>query len=376
MRVTTKGLRRGAAPWRRLGAAFCVAALALAVSGCGSSSDDGKGSGDDSSAPLTLSVALSSVSTAFSDVYLADSRGLFKKYNLTVDIQVKGATAAALTAAGQVDVCLYGTSAALAPISQGRELTVVYNTLGNVQGSVIASAKSNLKKLATTEDTIMSLSGRKVATLGTSGGAFGNAKTLSNYIVAHGGKPLEIQGPQTADLQRGLLVTGQVDAVISGTDAWSQVIKNGQASILVPATDPGQIKILGGEIVSAPIWGLKSTIKEKSAAVTAFIAALRDVHKYEASVSAEALGTELATIPAFKEAGITAEAATNSRDNGPLYAPKEGLIDEAVWKSTLKVIGDQGVEYDVNDAKFSFKNVVDMAYWNKATDLMKKAGSK
>jgi ABC-type nitrate/sulfonate/bicarbonate transport system substrate-binding protein len=365
---------------RRFIPVLAVATLA-AVTACSSSSSGGSTTSAGSSASSagssasggsgtasvgSLSVGVPGVSTISAVLYVAQEQGLYQQHHVTVNLVNAGATAGTQVAAGQLNVTQLGTTGAFAPTASGRQTSIIYWLAGNATAGVAVRTGSPLKPAATALQTLMELSGKRVAVQGTATSSSGNAAAFSKYIVAHGGKPLQIVNLPTVDAISAQLLSGQVDAEVGLPDYVAPAIAAGKARILVNASDPSIIQLGGGSVVAVSLWGLKSQLQSEQPAVTAFLAAIRQAQAWMASHSVSDIAAVLAKTSAFADFTTVAMEGTLKFDV-PFNAPQGGYVDSASWSRSLKSFANWGLTQNLSSPEFSYAQAVDMSYWNAAT---------
>jgi ABC-type nitrate/sulfonate/bicarbonate transport system substrate-binding protein len=337
-------------------AAALLSLGALAACGGGSSSSDG--------GPQKLTIATSSANSIQGELYLAQQLGYTEKYGVDVEFVNAGALGVTQVVSGKADLAQFGTAAALGPQAQGRGISIVYGLLNNISRGIVVSTKSPIQPGAT-EDVLMQLSGKTLVTQGTVGAAYGNTVIVADWIAEHGGEKPTIVSVDTADGPTAQLISGQADAALGLPDYAAGAIREGSLEMLVPNTDPVMTEITGGDFPAAALFGVEANLKEKSEAVTAYVAALRDAHDYVMSHSIDEVAAELAKHPAFE--GQTAEViASTLQYDPPFFSPDGGRITEESWDRTLSVMDDHNTGLDLTKPEFSYGELVDMSYWDDA----------
>jgi ABC-type nitrate/sulfonate/bicarbonate transport system substrate-binding protein len=346
--------------------AILIAMLAIAgvVTSCSSSSSSSKSSTSE------LKIGLSAATTLQAELYVAQQEGRFAKYGLKVDLINAGTQAPTQVAAGQIDLAQYGTSAAFAAMGSGRKMSAVYGFANNIARAIIVGTKSPVKKQATTAETVMQLSGKRLVTQGTTGSGIGNATAVSNYIVAHGGKAPSIVGVASASALSAQLVSGQADAGIVLPDYFAAALQADKVQMIVPNTDPLMTTITGGNFPAITLFGQTNVLKSKATAVTALIAALRDAHAFTTSHSIDQVAADLHANSAFSDQTVDTLKGTLQFDP-TFFSPNEGLISQKTWTDSLAAIKLWGTGLDLSKPEYSYSQFIDMSYWNNATKLRK-----
>ena len=317
-----------------------------------------------------LTVATSSASTIGTELYLANDLGYAKKYGVQLTITNAGALGPTQAAAGKVDLAQFGASAPLAPTNQGRQMSIVYGLANSVTRGITVATDSPIKA-GKTEDVLMQLSGKTLVTQGTVGSGIGNATMVSAWIAEHGGKKPRIVSVDAADGISAQLISGQADGAVMLPDYVAGGLSAGKLKMIVPNTDPVMTQITGGDYPAVTLFGLSSNLKKKAKAVSALIAALRDAHAYVKTHSTDEIAAVLAKDPAFAGQAIDSIKTTLQYDP-PFLSPADGHIDEDAWKMTLAAMSNWGTGLDLTASKFDYAHMIDMTYWNDATELRKK----
>jgi NMT1/THI5 like len=169
-------------PGRALLAAAATAAV-LAAAACGSSGSSspgsaGSGAGTTANAltgsgTLALTVGQPNPSAGNSDYYWALEQGIFTRLGLNVSTVTQGAVETTNLSTGQMVVGLFGTTGMFSATDSGRHMSIVFDeNTGASTGAIFVKASSPYK-------TIMSLSGQKIASIGTNGAGYGAAASYS-----------------------------------------------------------------------------------------------------------------------------------------------------------------------------------------------------
>ena len=348
-------------------------ALLLALTACGgtsSSSSSSPSSGQSTPDNLSLSVGLAALTTQSVEIYVAKTKGFFAKHGLTVSITNYGATANTEVAAGRVDLVQSGCANTLPPTASGHQASIVYWMVGN-NTSVQVATKSPLRAGATPTDTLLSMSGKRVAVQGSGGSATGAANAMSNYIVAHGGKPLTVVGLPNASAISAQLLSGQIDAAVGADAEVEAALVDGRARILIDGRDPAGQALTGGNYAGVCMWGIQSQLQGKPKAVAAFVAGMRDAYTY---ITANSVSTVANDLHSNKDFGsLQPKAIADSlRFDIPSLTSSAGFLSSDVWQASIRAYSGFKLTQDPTDPKYAYQNMVDMSYWNAATALIGK----
>jgi ABC-type nitrate/sulfonate/bicarbonate transport system substrate-binding protein len=360
---------------RRVPGAFAVVALAaaLAVAGCGNSSStnneaSSSGGGTGSGPDPTLTVSLGQYTAVQPALFLGQALGLYKKAGVNVDFQLNGTDFATDVLAGRADVAISGPAGALAAAFQGKDTAVLAEvTRGTPNGIVV--------KTGSPYTSIMDLSGATVAGYAPGTSSYGAVQLVSHYIVAHGGKPLISKATSSASgVFVDQVVSGAVDASSEVPEGAAPYIKTGKARWLVAPDNPVMAKIMTPDMVGYSVWTLRSNIASKRTAVVRFMAGMRLAWAWLKTHSDAQVATELAKVPGFQQLlqadpGLLKTVVPQERVFWPTAA---GYISQTRWdKVTLPVWKQWALPYNLNSATASWKQRVDMSYWQQASGLVK-----
>ena len=350
-------------------AVLCASALAGCSSGNGASSSGSSGqAAGDNPAETNISIGTGGVSTTNADLYIAEVKGYFQKYNVNVNIRNVGATVVAQLESGQLTLAEFAASSAISAHTGDRPVSVIYAVNSNPTASIQVPADSPIVPKATGAETLMELSGKTVAVLGVGTGTYGDAEIFSNYIVAHGGQPLKIKTVANTAAVVPLLETSQVDAAVGLPDLFGADIAAKKVRLLFQGNDPDILQIFGGPVLVGSIWGLQSTLKDNASGVTRFLAAIRLADKFLAESSPAEIAATLEEAPAFN--GFTKESLMESISyDKPFYAPANGFISQDLWDTSIKAYSSYGLQQNVNDSQFSYSKFIDTSYWTNAGKL-------
>lgn len=365
------------------GKAVAVSAgLCLALAACGGSGSGTSGGGTGSGAsatpssaapsggglstskPATLSVATPTVVPGtFSQVYLAQELGYYKDENLTVNIKTGVARSTlSLITSGQVDLAVFGATAALTLRAQGKDAKVLYNLDGGGQlANVAVKANSPIKSLN-------QLAGKSVGATTPTGAQGGWTNLLSSKVQKATGKGFKIDYLGSETVLVNSLETGAIAAAVVPKSFVTPDIDSGKLRLLVDTTKSAERqKYLGlsnANDTEGCIFGINSDLTAKKNAVTRFFVALNRANTYLNTHSGAQVGAVLARMPVFKQAGaktLGKEIATPH----PYFNQTHGLITSSNWQASLDIFKKWGKAAPPNvatDSKYSYAQAVDMSY--------------
>jgi ABC-type nitrate/sulfonate/bicarbonate transport system substrate-binding protein len=344
---------------------FVAAALSLvipiALVACSSAAPATNSTAKKSNVPVpTLVVGTPAALTPSTDIYVAAARGYFKKAGVNVDIKTAvGANGLNELAAGQLDLLMFGTGQALIPVSRGKATTVVYAQIGGGESGALAVAASS------PYTSVTQLSGKPVGVLGTGGSAYGWSQIYSAYSASHGGSAFNIVSAASTAAQLDGLLSGHFAAI----DTTGSLLVDGRSSGKIRLLeDPNQASwakkfaYLGGQYAEVATFGNTQTIAKKRVAVERFLAGMVAADSWMKTASPKAVATALKATPDFDGQSLATVEGGVKYDK-KFYAPTDGKISSATWKSTLghlKYWGLPGINFSSKD--YSYSQMVDMSY--------------
>lgn len=348
----TRAIRRRSA----VVALIAISALAsIGLVACG-------GSGSDDS---SLTVAIASGTTDYGPIWIAEANGLFKKNGVDVKLLTDTESGtASLISSGKADVALFTSAFPISLAKNGKKAKIIYTMSSNAVPALVSSPKIQ------TLDQLRELSSCNMNSP-VKGSIF---YAMAVKMVAYYKLPCSIT-PLSA-------VTSQVPAVSSGqADAAATIY-----SVAFPAVDAKKVNLLvnplkmsskdqkglGADTYPALVaFGIDSNLSDKKDAVVKFIKALRTAGETIGSSSAADLAQLTVTKLKADFPGITEASAQASWEASKLVVPsdnKRGYISEAIWKTALAGYATWGLDnFDSGQSIYSYKNLVDMSYYDSAT---------
>jgi ABC-type nitrate/sulfonate/bicarbonate transport system substrate-binding protein len=332
------------------------------VAGCGSSNNDsggGTSTAASGSAPAakteSLTVAIAAPDVAFTQLYVAQAKGYFKKAGLDVKITDPGSNLLTSVLTGQADLGLSGTGAALAPALKGQDTSIIYNNTDSRTAGWIA-ANPKVKSPADC---------KRIGALAPGSGSYASAV---QYATAFG-KKWNIVPMQDFPTIVASVVSGSLDCATGTWGTFSAAVDAKKLRLIVDprfknTLPPG---IASDIIPSGVVFGMSKVVASKAEAVQRFITgyqnALADVRKETPA----ALAGVLKTFQDFstQKATVLASAIDATRFT---FAPADGFMDQTQYGRAL-VYFDKGGVAGVNASKpaFSYGKRVNMALWKQAT---------
>jgi ABC-type nitrate/sulfonate/bicarbonate transport system substrate-binding protein len=330
-------------------------ALSLTTA-CGSSG--GSSAGSSGSIP-TVTIGLTGQDAIFADVVLAQQQGYFKQAKVNVKLLDQEASATTNGAAGRVDLVGSGTPSAMPPATNGRQTSIVYEYIsGNGDAGIVVAANSKAK-------TVMDLSGERIITKGVGSGSYGAAKKWSAYIVAHGGKALQIVPVESTGSMDAELGSSQVQAGTGSLTQYTGPLSQGKLKILVSPSSALAYSVFPKTMVGNSYWGLKSNLQKNKTGVSRALSAISKADAYINSHSVSNVSKILEASAYLK--GLTpGDVVAGVQADKPFYANTLGSISPQAWATTLSVDKAFGLTVDLAAPTLQYKAIVDMSYLNSA----------
>ncbi len=346
-------------------AAFPILAFGLAaalLASCSSSSTPTTTATSSSSGPPpSITIGTAAALSNFADLYVAQTKGYFKKANVDVTIQsAVGANGLTEVAGGQLDLLMFGTGQALLPAAAGKPTSVIYNFIGaGESGALAVLASSHYTK-------ITDLSGKPVAVLGTGGSSYGWGETYSAYSKTHGGSAFNVVSTSSVSIQVDGLLSGHYAALVSTAALLTPEIQSGKVTLLVDPSKSSASTYVGSPYAEDSVWGLTQTIKQKHVAVVRLLEALRAADTWLHGASPAQIATVLASNSAFTGQTVARLQANAAYDKN-FFAPTLGFISKSYWQATLDHLGYWNLpNVDLGSSAASYSARVDMSYWQEA----------
>jgi len=354
-------LRPHRAP-RSIGVALVVTTLLLGA--CGgdddandAADDEGTEAGDPGVEPATIDVAVPSDLPAFAQLYVADEKGYYEDENLEVNIQaVGGGNIVSSLLSESVDLAFIGTGLCLTIENQGADCSIVYNTLGGGAGAFLA-ARPDITDVADCET---------IGALGPGSAAYGWAV---NYADEAGIDPDIVPLQDTATIAAAL-DGGQISCGVGDFFGFARLIDEDRVNVLVDTREEDQRpSFIPSTFPEAGLFGIAEHLDGEREAIVRF---LRAFHRAYTDTMSQAPAAEIAGLLREREAfQVLDEAAIVGQveANLPFYVPSGGDIADDQWADALDVFASQGLDFvDPDDERWSYDNLVDMSYYDEATD--------
>ncbi len=333
--------------------AICAALISVA---CGGTSEP-KPVGVES-----FSVAIPGAQSAFALPYLAEELGFFKDAGVAVTFTSGvGSNGTSLVVTGQADVTMFGTTASFPPVAQGRSTTSIFSHIGGGVGANVAVlANSRYQSL-------MDLSGQRVAVIGTTGAGYGETQVYSKYVVDHGGKPFEIVPASNATTMVDMLKAGRAAATVSNKGFYAQSLVDGTFRLIVDMANlADRTRYFGGYFAEATIFGLTDNLKTRKEATIRFLVGIDKANTWLLKHKPSEVASVLQKHPFF--APIPANLLEfDIESTTPFETTTRGRITQQMWNLSLQIFSTWNTPgVDVSSPDFSYAKRVDMSYLDAA----------
>lgn len=330
-----------------------VVALGAAISACGTSASSNSAKAATKVAPLTVALAGAAGDVALP--VIAQVNGYFNHQGVQVSLKVYGSVAFSEAATGRADLAIGGASNAFAPAAQGRQTEIVrLDEAGPVSAGLTVATNSKYH-------TLMSLSGQRVSCLGVNGSSWGSAHALSDYVVAHGGKPFQIVPLTTDQAEEEAAASGQVAAAVAPPSIVGAYIASGKLRVLLNPASATAASIFGSNMVSEVEYGLASDLNSKQASVTRYLAALNQAASWAASHTDAQVAADLLKSPLFTGFTQNQLSVSFSYDRPLIARAGNGMVTSVAWAKSLNQFATWSLGLNVHSAPISYQKMVDMA---------------
>ncbi|HEX3923280.1 MAG TPA: ABC transporter substrate-binding protein [Streptosporangiaceae bacterium] len=333
-----------------------MASGSLLALGCATACSSSSSSSSGGSADIpTVTIGLTGQDAIFADVVLAEQQGFFKQAKVNVELIDQEASATTNGAAGRVDLVGSGTPSALPAAANGRQTAVVYEYIsGNGDSGLVVPANSSYKS-------VMDLSGKRVVTKGAGSGSYGAAKTWSNYIVAHGGKPLVLVPVESTGSMDAETISGQVQAGAGSLTQYTGPLSQGKLKLLVSPSSALAYSVFPKSMVGNSYWGLKSEIQKNKVGITRALLAIRKADQYINSHTVAQVSKVLEA-SAYLKGLDAADISAGVQADKPFYAQSLGFISTQAWTTTLSVYKNFGLTVNLGSPALTYGSIVNMSY--------------
>jgi ABC-type nitrate/sulfonate/bicarbonate transport system substrate-binding protein len=361
-------LQRHILPMPRLTATLVVAlgvgATALATPGSASAASTGSKA---RSLPV-LKIAFPADNVFTMETYIGVAKGFFKRQGVHVEItDGLGSNAITDVVAGQYDLTVNGTSAPLLTALEGKSTTVIRAALGGGNGgSLLVNPKA-----FTSLSALQHAQSCTIATFPPGTSAYGFAVQLKSSLHLK----CTLQLLQTAPLQLAAIQSGSADVIVGSEPNFTTAVSSGLLKVLInTGVTKQRVKYLGSPYIESTMWGLTANLRAKRRSIVAFLSGLAASDKYLSGLTNRQIALILHPFPAFSPSTLAALVGqvAYTRPQLPLgsetVGTQIGFITRAEWTRTLNGLKTWAIpNYSASNPVFSYKQRVDMSFWDAAT---------
>lgn len=348
--------------------ALALVALALSVSGSAAASvrhDSGAGNLS-THQRLSLNVVVATPNAQFGVVFAAQALGLFARHGLDVDLNPSGlAGTTALITSGQADIAFFTAASAMLTAHQGVPTTVIYGAANNEIPMLVGAPET------TRLSQVQKLNGKcTLAGLG-AGTEYYELQLIANTrLNLHCN--IEQLGVSYAAIIAGVAAGRYQIGAVTPTFGYPAA-SAGQVTTLVDPLHPtaADKKVFHPNAYPALVaYGLPDNLKQKRAAVVAFIKSLYQAGAYIGTHSARQLAqlsvSKLGSVFANQtvdQLTLAWQAAKNVIPSGP----RRGYISPQLWRRMLSNLTGWGLsDFHPRDPVYAYASRSGMTYWKAA----------
>jgi ABC-type nitrate/sulfonate/bicarbonate transport system substrate-binding protein len=302
----------------------------------------------------TIKVAISSPQADFTDLYVAQLNGLYKKAGVNVKIVTASANQNTMLISGQVDLADGATGSALGPVNAGKAISVVAAVSGQAHagfgwGTAGINKLTDCKTVATQPPGFAPYSWAVVD------------KKLFHASYNF------MQVPDAPSAQAAIKA-GRADCTVFAYGAVAPLVADKTLHLIFDPRQKSQ-RPFGYpiDVVEGAIYGVTSTLKGKRDAVTRFLKAYLAADAWVKKTSTRKVAQLLKKDPGFQP--FTEDALKNSLDYVRYgLTPDKGLFTAESWTKSMQFVIDGGLNFvDMYDSRWSFSRRVDMSYLRAAS---------
>jgi hypothetical protein len=356
-------------------ASLLALGLAVLTASC-SSAAAVSGSASSSAGPkvpqvINFTFAEASVNTSDSADVWALERGIWQRLGLNVTMPFQGSIENTEIASGRDVVGVYGTTGMFPGTEAGHAQSIIFS-----EGTGNSSLECDVQT-SSPDHTMLDLAGQSVGVIGVNGGTYGAVAAMSAYIVKKGKAAIKIViEPDTA----ALVAATESGAVAAGcaNGSFGTAEKAGLTRTIVQADSPLSRSITGPRAIGKAAFGLNSELASDRTAIVRLVAGTRIADAQIMRATNAQVAAVLAENPNFAPSAISRSALISEvAEARPFFAQDEGYISPTDWNDSLKAyafygLNVGGVPINLHSSAFSYKDAVDMSYWNAATPLVNK----
>jgi ABC-type amino acid transport substrate-binding protein len=336
-----------------------VSSLAILIGACGGSvgpaaTTNAPAGGSAVATPkerLKLTVIASTIGATALPLWLAQLDGSYEKELLDVELKVVGAASIVNSlVADQGDLAWIGPGAALAPVRNGIETSIIYAAYGAISAFVFGTPE--VKTVADCKRFVVSAPG----TNGYAWAVFVKNIYRANFeIVTVGDNSLIAQS----------LAAGTADCAATSS-IFGQLVDTGRAHLIVDPRQPSALPSGWPTLsIDAAVWGIKANLQKKEEAVSRFLKALHTSINTTQKTGTSASLAEMARKHPDQQT-VNQAALTLQLDSiRALVSPNAGYIRKSDWDAIRKFLIDGGFTYLDGSATWSYEQRIDMTYYEK-----------
>lgn len=351
---------------RKRGLLALMSLGAIALVGCGGSSTTGSASGSSSKKVLSLNIGVGSASTNYGAYWIAEAEQLFAKNGLDIHVVSynTSGTTANVVASGRVQLQLFTAPLGLQLAEHGMPISIVYELSSfSASGMSVIGAKG-----ITSVSQLRSAPNCRIATtaVGTVPYAF-----AVRYVKVEGLSNCTLVTSSTVAPLMASVSSGNAQAGIVTYANTLGAVGSGSVTLLLdPLKIPADLakRLVPVQYPAFVVFGLRSTVRENKGAVVRFVRTLRQANAALLKLSPDQLGAK--TAPLQGMAGAPASLLSKSWLGTMSQIPtggQAGYISKDAWGQALKGFSDWSLPgYNASDSALSYKQVVDMSYFQQA----------
>ena len=315
-------------------------------------------------APITI--AVSGPYVDFSDVFIAQAAGLFKKAGVSVKlIEDTGANTLDDVVSGTADIGVYTAPIALEAAEQGKPISVIYAVERDPGAALLT--ESSINSIAA----LKAKSGCRIAvsTSGSQGYAYGGI-----YKSKLGLSNCQLVQVSLPSLALGGLKSGSYNAMVTTYSNGELGVSQGDHMIINPLSKAERAKYAVPPYPTAVLFGPTADLKSKSSAVTRVLQAVDEAASMEGTISNAKWGDYLKAAspgdfktvqPSLLTSEIQAIRPFIGPGTVPTMTPQLGYISPQLWKTALNEYKKWGITgFSPTASVNSYKERVDMTYLN------------
>lgn len=282
-------------------------------------------------------------------IYLLETLGYARQEGLDYSVRTARANTLNLVVAGEGDLAVVGASAALVPVREGKETSIVY-ALGS--GTALGFMAATQKVKSITDCTRVS-----TTTPGTA------LYSVAMAFKAGTGASFNILGIGDSNQIVPSVLSGGSDCAVGALGFLQPGLDNGLRLLVdprIPATiPPGTIQ----DTVGSSIWGMKDNLQKKRSSMEKLMRAMKRLEQYIKTTPPADVAAALHKHEDFKTFKQD-DLAKQIEFEKLFWFPDNGYIRAATWPASLKYF-QYGLPFiDPANKLYAWESRVDMSYWS------------